>query len=129
MAAAPGYPSEARTVKSISKVGFNLVIPGNGGKFSCECANYRSLGVCSHAVAVAEVNGKLPQFVDWFRKTKKLPNLSKLAMKDIPKESGCKGGKAPRKKKKSEPITSRVSLILLLPPVQRPSSPPLFTSV
>ena len=59
MAAAPGYPSEARTVQSASKTGFHLVTPGSNNKFNCDCANYRSLGKCSHVVAVAEVNGKL----------------------------------------------------------------------
>ena len=70
MASAPGYPSEARTVQSVSKTGFHLVTPGNNSKFNCDCANYRSLSICSHVVAVAEVNGKLNQFVKWYRKAK-----------------------------------------------------------
>ena len=66
MAAAPGHQSEARIVKSSSKTGFHLVTPSSGGKFSCDCTKYNSLGVCSHSVAVAEVNGKLWPFVEWY---------------------------------------------------------------
>ena len=70
MAPAPGYPPEARTVQSTSKTGFHLVTPGSNGKFNCDCANYHSLNLCSHAVAVAEINGRLAQFVEWHRKLK-----------------------------------------------------------
>ena len=73
MAPAPGHPPEARTVQRTSKTGFHLVIPGSSGKFTCDCANYNSLSLCSHAVAVAEINGKLTQFVEWHRKCKKSP--------------------------------------------------------
>ena len=71
IAPAPGYPTEARTVQSASKTGFHTVIPSKSGKFSCDCANYRSLSICAHAVAVAEVNKKLVSFVEWYRKAKK----------------------------------------------------------
>ena len=70
MAPAPGHPAEARTVESTSKTGFHLVIPGPSGKFTCDCANYNSLSLCSHAVAVTEINGRLDKFVEWHRKLK-----------------------------------------------------------
>lgn len=58
---------------------------------------------------MAEVNGKLGQFIEWYRKHKKLsPSLTKLFMKDVSKGSGQKGGKAPLKKKKSVSITERI---------------------
>ena len=99
MAPASGHPPEARTVQSTFKTGFHLVVPGSSCKFSCDCANYHSLSLCSHAVAVAEINGKLAQFVEWYRKFKKSPSVTKLLMKDASKGCGRKGGKAPRKKK------------------------------
>ena len=55
MAAAPGHASQERTFRSSSKTVFHLATPGRGGKFSCDCANHNSLGVCSLSVAVAEV--------------------------------------------------------------------------
>ena len=64
MAPAPGHPPEARTVQNTSKTGFHLLVPGSSGKFSCDCANYPSLSLCSHAVVVAAMNGKLAQFVE-----------------------------------------------------------------
>ena len=80
----------------------------------------RSLGICSHSVVVAEVNHKLPQFVFWYRKSKKLLSLSKLAMTDMPKGRGRKGGRAPRKRKKPQPVTTRVPL---MPAVSSQQSP------
>lgn len=76
IARAPGYPPHARTVKSSLKSGLHLVIPGPGGKFTCDWPNYHSLNVCSPSVAIAEVNGKLEQFTQWYRKSKKLPSLT-----------------------------------------------------
>ena len=111
MAAAPGYPPEARTVQSASKTGFHLVTPGSNNKFNCDCANNRSLGICSHVVAVAEVNGKLKQFIEWYRKAKKMPSLTKLATSDMPKGRGRKGGRVPRKKQTKTPIATRVDLV------------------
>ena len=89
------------------------MIPGPGGKFSCDCPNYHSLSVCSHSVAVAEVNGKLWQFVEWYRKSKKLLSLSRLVVKDMPKGRGQKGSKPPRKKQKLNPVSKRVDPILV----------------
>ena len=110
MAPAPGHPPEVRTVESTSKKGFYLVITGSSGRFTCNCANYQSLSLCSHAVAVAEINGRLEEFVEWHRKLKKSPSVTKLLVKDAYKGCGRKGGKAPPKKKKVEPIRERVEL-------------------
>ena len=115
MAPAPGHPPEARTVQSTSKTGFHLVTPGSNGKFNCDCANYHSLSLCSHAVAVAEINGRLAQFVEWHRKSKKSTSFTKLLMKDVPKGYGRKGGKAPPRKKKVEPVMKRVKLTPISP--------------
>lgn len=113
MAPAPGCAPSARTVRSSSKSGFHLVTPAPCGKFTCDCPNYHSLSICSHTVAVAEVNGKLEQFVEWYCKSKKSPSLSRLALKDIPKGCGRKGSKPPRKRMKAQPISKRLDPIAL----------------
>ena len=65
IATAPGLASQARTVISKTRPGFHTVVPGKGGRFACDnCPNYKSLGICSHTVAVAEVNGMLSDFLD-----------------------------------------------------------------
>ena len=67
IAAARGLVSQARTIISKSRPGFHTVVPGKGGGFACDnCPNYKSLGICSHTVAVADANGMLPDFITWF---------------------------------------------------------------
>ena len=58
---APGQDSGARMV--LSKVP-HMVTPKKGREFSCNssCPNWKSMGICAHSVAVAEVNKELPQF-------------------------------------------------------------------
>ena len=57
------------------------------------------------------INKKLGHFVEWYRKTNKLPSLSQLATADLPKGRGGKGGQPPRKKQKKAPISTRVDTI------------------
>ena len=114
IAAAPGLASQARTVISKSRLGFHTVVPGKGGRFTCDnCPNYKSLGICSHTVAVAEANGVLPEFITWFRRSKNVtPNLTKLLTSDMPQGRGRKGGKGPRRRKDTTgEILNRVSLL------------------
>ena len=59
---------------------------------------------------MAEINGRLEEFVEWHRKLKKLPSVTKLLVKDSYKGCGRKRRKAPPKKKKVEPIKERVEL-------------------
>lgn len=69
---APGYDN-GRTVKSSSGKRPHLVLSKANGQYCCDrdCGNHRSLGICSHSVAVAEINGELHKFVEWFIKAKK----------------------------------------------------------
>jgi len=57
-------------------------------------------------VAVAEVSHKLPQFVFYNRKSKKLSSVSKLVMTDMPKGRGRKGGRTLHKRKKPQSVTT-----------------------
>lgn len=71
---APGHPPEARMVASRSGKRPHLVVSaGKSGQFKCdsECLHFKSVGLCSHTVAVAHANNSLQQFIAWFVKAKK----------------------------------------------------------
>ena len=59
ISSAPGYSIECRMVASRSGRRPHLVTKTSSGKFSCdkECPNWKSIWVCSHCIAVAQVNG------------------------------------------------------------------------
>ena len=88
---------------------------GKNGRYSCDsdCPNWKSLGICSHSVAVAQMNDSLQEFCDYYRKSKRLPSMSQLLLSGMPSGMGNKGNRVSRKRKKEE-ITSIVSLPLPL---------------
>ena len=47
------------------------VVPCKGGQIKCDsdCLNYKSMGICLHSEAVAQVNNDLQQFINAFVKT------------------------------------------------------------
>ena len=112
---APGYDN-GHTVKSSSGKRPHLVLSKTKGQYCCDgdCGNHRSLGICSHSVAVAEISGELHKFMDWFIKAKKRPNITNLVLTGMPSGRGRKGGVPPKKRKKSIPATSRTSAASLL---------------
>ena len=66
----------------------HMVTPKKGGEFSCDsnCPNWKSIGICSHSVAVAEVNGKLAHFLSAKKKKKsKAPNVTSLLTTKMPR--------------------------------------------
>ena len=107
---APGCSVLAHMVESKSGQRPHLVTPGKGGKFACDssCANYKSFGLCSHTVAVAEVNGKLSACIDCFKKQKKTPKMSALAKTGMPTGRGRKGVEPPRKRRRGISTETRV---------------------
>ncbi len=62
IASAPGQSEEAKMVLSHSGKTPHLVTPSKGGGYACDanCPNWKSIAICSHTVAVAEVNSNLP---------------------------------------------------------------------
>ena len=70
-----------------------MVLPKMGGDFSCDakCPNWKAMAICSHTVAVAEVNGKLQQFLS-HKKRKRGVNVTKLLTTSMPRGRGRKGG-------------------------------------
>lgn len=89
-------------VKSYSGSRPHLVKVKKGGQYCCDgdCPNWQSLHLCSHTVATAEKEGQLQTFVEWYKKSRAKPSLTKLITTTMPKGRGCKGGVAPRKKKR-----------------------------
>ena len=71
------------------------------------CANWKSLGICSHAVVAADDNGDLQAFVEWIKHTKKVPNTTRLVTTKMLKGRGRKGNAPSRKRKKKEEIVTR----------------------
>ena len=71
------------------------------GTISCDkaCEHCRSIGICSHVVAIAEKVGSLKEFAQHFIKKKGTvsPNLGKFALTDMPPYRNRKGGVPPRK--------------------------------
>ena len=88
-----------------------VVTPRKDGGFSCDSSfpKWKALGVCSHSVAVAEINGQLVQFLS-SQKRKKAPNVTNLLTTIMPKGRGRKGGTVPRVQKASQPITTRIEM-------------------
>ena len=53
------------------------------------CIN-STINFCQHVIAVAENCGKLPGFVQWFRRSKSIPLLTGLTLNGVPKLVGKK---------------------------------------
>ena len=81
----------------------HVTLKKSGQYCDSECPNWRSLCICSHSVAAAEKEGDLEPFVEWYKRSKKLPNLTKLITTQMPKGRGHKGGAVPpRRSRKSQ---------------------------
>ena len=80
----------------------HIIQQNNSGQFSCElsCLMWQSSKICSHCIAAADYSQQLEVFLTWYRSSKSKPNLGKLSKVDMPKGSGRKGEKPPRKRKK-----------------------------
>ena len=112
IAVAPGLDLKSHTVISTSGNRPHLVQAKKTGQYVCDkaCGNWNSLSICSHTVAVAEVNGELFKFVAWFVKAKKKPSVTKLVLTGMPEGRGRKGGKRPQTKKKGPAMQTRTSI-------------------
>ena len=69
------------------------------------------MGICSHSVAVAHLNGSLNEFCNFYRKSKCVPSITQLVTTGIPGGVGKKGNRVSRKRK-HEPVSSRVPLVV-----------------
>ena len=109
--AAPGCDSKSRMVRSRSGKRPHLVTSTKQGRYTCDnnCPNWKSMKLCSHTVAVAELNGSLREFCDLYRKAKHVPSMSQLALTGLPSGVGNKGNQVKRKRKR-EPENERIPL-------------------
>ena len=100
---APGSQRKACMVLSYSQVAPHLVQAKSDGQYVCDssCQQWLSSQLCSHTVAVAERNGDLSSFLQWYIKYAKNPNISTLAMSGLPRGRGRKGGKAKRQRNRT----------------------------
>ncbi len=109
ISSAPGHPDEARMVMSRSGQRPHLVLPCKTRRFKCDsdCMNFKSLGICSHSIAVAELNNEIQAFVAAFTKVKRTPSFTSVTVHGMPAGRGRKGSQAPRKRKQRQPVTER----------------------
>ena len=81
---APGCGPKDRMVKSKSGSTPHLVKTSGNCDYKCDgnCMQFKSLNICSHVVAAAQVNGDTDGFIQWYRKNfgNRLPNLTQHHM-------------------------------------------------
>ena len=92
---------KAKLVKSSSSELPHLV-KASGYHYKCDnnCQMFKGFSLCSHVVAVAQINGELSAFLNAPSSTF-VPNLSSISQRDMPSGSGRKGGVAKRKRKQT----------------------------
>ena len=107
---APGSDSRAKMVMSYSSSMPHLVQRSSNGQYRCDekCIGWISSKICSHSIAVAEVNGDLCSFLQWYNTSGTEPNITALAMSSLPSGRGRKGGVPKRKR------TQKTSLLNML---------------
>ena len=103
--AAPGDDKRARMAFSYSSKSPHYVSSRSCGQYVCDstCIQWNSAKICSHTLAVAETNGELKQFLQWYTTSGVSPNITTLAMEGLPKgRAGQKGGRSKRKRMRSD---------------------------
>ena len=103
--AAPGDDKRARMAFSYSSKSPHYVSSRSCGQYMCDstCIQWNSAKICSHTLAVAETNGELKQFLQWYTTSGVSPNITTLAMEGLPKgRAGQKGGRSKRKRMTSD---------------------------
>ena len=86
----PGATDESYIVAgTANKV--HSVKPGKGGSWTCDraCIN-SSTKICEHILAVAQTTGRLNEFLTWFGRTRKRPNMMGMVEQGGPKSAGKK---------------------------------------
>ena len=70
------------------------IVPAPGhppsARMAADCFNFKSMVICSHVVAVANLNECLPQFISSFSKSREKPNFRKLVLHGMPSGTGRK---------------------------------------
>ena len=93
--AAPSDDKRARMVFSFSSKTPHFVRSRSNGQYVCDtsCIQWNSAKICSHTLAVAEINDELEEFLLWYTTSGVSPNITVLGMEGLPKgHAGQKGG-------------------------------------
>ena len=100
--AAPGNQEKACMVISYSQVAPHLIRVESDGQYVCDsnCQQWVSSQLCSHTLAAAERNGDL-SFLEWYTRYAESPNISMLAMSNLPRGRGRKGGRPKRQRNRN----------------------------
>ena len=95
--------SDPQTVVVASK---SCTKPQSPGVLSCEstCPNWAAIRICSQTIAAAHFCSELGNFLAKYRKKNCSPNLTKLSKVGMPKRTGKKGDKPPRKRRCAETV-------------------------
>lgn len=88
------------------------VTPGKGGSLSCDrsCVNSASK-ICEHILAVAQKRGTLKEFFEWYKRSRKRPNLVDMTLAGGPKSAGKKPSQRKRSNSKKQPVDHMVDLL------------------
>ena len=106
----PGATDESYIVAgTANKV--HSVKPGKGGSWTCDraCIN-SSTKICEHTLAVAQTTGRLNEFLTWFGRTRKRPNMMGMVEQGGPKSAGKKPSSRKRSNVKSPPVNEYVDI-------------------
>lgn len=78
----PGASDGSFMVAGVSNK-VHSVTPGKGGSLSCDC----STKICKPTLTVAQLNGTLQEFVTWYKRSKRGPNITSMAAAGEPKSA------------------------------------------
>ena len=83
------------------------------GAVDCDknCMHFVTFKICSHVLAVADRNGVLQRFLNFYNKKKISPNLSALANANLPDTRGKKPTKSTQKRKGGDPNRRRPEIL------------------
>ena len=71
---------------------FVKVVNKESGHITCDdkCIRWKSFKICSHILALSEIQGNLQEFLTRFKKLNKQPRLMALATHNLPRKRGQK---------------------------------------
>ena len=96
----------------VSPIKFTVWLLAKVGSSSCDnnCVN-RSTKICDHTLAVAQLNGTLQEFITWYKRSKRGPNITNMAAAGGPKSAGRKPSKRKRSNAKTQPVLQQIDLL------------------
>lgn len=98
-----GFELQSFFIKSSSKASPHIVKSYPSGNFMCDndCLGYKTRKLCSHVIAVAFTQNKLPEFLAHFKNSKSTVTLTKSTTCNVNKNAGLKRPRARKGRSKS----------------------------